>query len=171
MTLDFVFNAAMALCGFGWLLLFAVPYKAVAKKLVHSGLIPLLISVIYTSVFIWDAAQGHAREGNFWTLEGVQSLFAHREVVLVGWIHYMAFDMFVGAWATRDAKRMGMHRGLLLPCQFLILVLGPFGFLLYTVLRGLFCGQFLFDEDSLKTMKPKSAVGVEGEEIEADKES
>ncbi|MDF1667946.1 MAG: ABA4-like family protein, partial [Planctomycetota bacterium] len=147
MTLDLVFNVSMALCGFGWLLLFAVPYKSVAKKLVHSGLVPLLISVIYSSFFFWDAAQGQSRDGSFWSLDGVQALFSHREVVLVGWIHYMAFDMFVGAWATRDARRMGMHRAILVPCQFLILMLGPFGFFLYTVFRGLLCGQFRFEED------------------------
>lgn len=164
MTLDIVFNAAMALCGLGWLLLFLVPYKSVAKKLVHSGLIPLLISVIYSATFFWDAAQGNAREGSFWTLDGVQSLFSYREVVLVGWIHYMAFDMFVGAWVTRDARRMGIHRAVLVPCQFLILMLGPFGFLLYTVLRGVFCGQFFFDDDSLETKQESASRGGVGED-------
>ena len=55
--------------------------------------------------------------------------------MLVGWVHYLVFDLFVGAWIVRDARRRGIHHGLVLPCLFFTLMLGPIGLLLYAGLR------------------------------------
>ena len=30
--------------------------------------------------------------------------------LLAGWIHYLAFDLFTGAWEARDAARLGISR-------------------------------------------------------------
>jgi hypothetical protein len=74
--------------------------------------------------------------GGFGSLEGVMLLFTSPHAVLAGWIHYLAFDLFVGAWEVRDARRHGLSHWMVVPCLALTLMLGPFGLLTYLVLRA-----------------------------------
>ena len=46
---------------------------------------------------------GH--KGGFSSLSGVMLLFTDRWLVLAGWVHYLAFDLFIGSWQVRDARR------------------------------------------------------------------
>ena len=50
-------------------------------------------------------------------------------------MHYLVFDLFIGAWQTRDAARHGIPHGLVVPCLVLTFLLGPIGLLLYLALR------------------------------------
>lgn len=77
---------------------------------------------------------------DFTTLAGVQSLFAAQGGATIGWIHYLAFDLFVGIWAARNADRRGINRIVQVPILFFILMAGPFGLTLYLLLRQ-FVGQ------------------------------
>jgi hypothetical protein len=54
-----------------------------------------------------------------------------------GWVHYLAFDMFVGAWIVRDAIALRVSALLLAPVLFATLMFGPVGLLLYVALRFL----------------------------------
>jgi hypothetical protein len=95
--------------------------------------IPLLLSVAYTAIVLafWSRA-----EGGFDTLENVARLFASRELLLAGWIHYLAFDLFIGAWEVRTARAEGMNFLLVLPCLVLTFLFGPAGLLLFFMLRS-----------------------------------
>jgi hypothetical protein len=57
-------------------------------------------------------------------------------VLLAGWIHYLAFDLFVGSWEVRDAQRVGIHHLFVVPCLVLTVLFGPIGLLLYLLLRA-----------------------------------
>lgn len=72
----------------------------------------------------------------FGTLDGVAALFSQRGALLAGWIHYLAFDLFVGSWEVEDAGRRGIAHWLILPCLVLTLVAGPVGLLIYLLLRA-----------------------------------
>jgi hypothetical protein len=67
-------------------------------------------------------------------------LFDSRGGATIGWIHYLAFDLFVGIWAARNADRRGIHRLVQAPILFFIFMLGPLGLTLYLVTRQ-FLGQ------------------------------
>jgi Domain of unknown function (DUF4281) len=72
---------------------------------------------------------------DFTTLAGVMALFDSPGGATIGWIHYLAFDLFVGIWIARNADRRGMHRVVQFPVLFLTLMAGPIGLLLYLLLR------------------------------------
>jgi hypothetical protein len=57
-------------------------------------------------------------------------------LLLAGWVHYMAFDLFIGAWETRDARRAGVPHLMVVPCLILTFMLGPIGLLVYLALRA-----------------------------------
>ena len=56
-------------------------------------------------------------------------------MLLAGWIHYLAFDLLIGTWETRDARERGLPHLLLVPCLVLTFLLGPAGWLLYMGVR------------------------------------
>ena len=117
-----------------WLLLALAPGWKWTHHLVHSAWIPMLLGIVYVCVFATNAESPEG--GGFGSLEGVMLLFTSPHAVLAGWIHYLAFDLFVGAWEVRDARRHGLSHWMVVPCLALTLMLGPFGLLTYLVLRA-----------------------------------
>ena len=78
--------------------------------------------------------------GGFSSLPDVALLFTNRWMLLAGWIHYLAFDLLIGAWEVRDARQRAIPHLLVLPCLFLTFMFGPAGWLLYMGLRAVRTG-------------------------------
>jgi hypothetical protein len=132
MTIDGVFSACNLIALIGWILLLAVPRRQWAMALAGTA-IPLALAAIYLVLFVL-----HAREsdGGFSSLAAVAQLFDNRWLLLAGWVHYLAFDLFIGAWETRDAIARRVPRLLLAPCLLLTFMLGPIGLLCYHAVRA-----------------------------------
>ena len=119
-----------------WVMLVFLPRWSVTRSLVHSMLYPLMLGVVYTLGLGFSVFGGMGGDGaGFTTIEAVRALFSVDIGILVGWTHFLIFDLFVGAWAARDARRRGFHHGLLIPCLFFTFMAGPLGLLLYVILR------------------------------------
>ena len=129
------------ICTFGvlpaWLLLAVLPHWSWTGHIVHSIIIPIILGVAYTWFFASGAFSGD-QGGGFGSLDQLMILFTQPAAVLAGWIHYLVFDLFVGAWEVRDAKRRGLNHLLVLPSLFLTLMAGPMGLLLYLLTRAAF---------------------------------
>lgn len=119
-----------------WLLLILAP-RWVWTQRVCFWLMPVLLGSLYLYLL-----SGGLGEGDFNSLAGVMKLFREPRAVFAGWVHYLAFDLFIGAWETRDAGSVGIPRWALLPCQVLTFMFGPLGLLLYLILRGAWKGQW-----------------------------
>lgn len=131
MSPDTVFVACSALAGLGWILLMARPATPSAQRL--AGIIlPAVLAVVYVAALGW-----HARElsGGFNSLDAVAQLFTHRWALLAGWIHFLAFDLFVGGWMAADASARRMGRLGLVPLLLLTFLFGPAGLLAYLTVR------------------------------------
>ncbi|QPC99523.1 ABA4-like family protein [Qipengyuania soli] len=72
---------------------------------------------------------------DFTTIEGVRSIFASDGGVTIGWIHYLAFDLFVGLWIARDADAKEFSRLVQAPILFLTFMAGPFGLFVWLLVR------------------------------------
>jgi hypothetical protein len=126
-----------SLCGAlvlpGWLLLVFLPRWKWTARLVCPVVIPLLLALVY----LWLVATTVGRTpGDFNSLAGVAQLFQNPRALLAGWIHYLAFDLFIGSWEVRDAQRVGLHQLAVVPCLVLTFLFGPVGLLLYFILRA-----------------------------------
>jgi hypothetical protein len=116
-----------------WLLLVVAPRWRHTLPLVRLVIVPLL-AIAY---IVLIAARFGSSEGDFNSLAGVQALFADPHTLLAGWIHYLAFDLFVGSWIVEDALAREVPAwARILPLP-LTLMFGPAGLLLYLVLRQL----------------------------------
>ena len=62
-------------------------------------------------------------------------LFTDPYLVTVGWIHYLAFDLFVGCWEVNDSRKQGISHWFVIPCLLLTFLLGPTGLVLYFLIR------------------------------------
>lgn len=131
-----IFGLASNLAVIGWLALLvalfvkpARPYAWPAAQFV----IPAILALGYV-LLIWQG-RGGFEQGGFSSLEGVRALFANDAALAAGWLHYLAFDLFIGAWISRDAAGRGMSPLIVLPCLPLTFLLGPAGLLLYLAAR------------------------------------
>ena len=136
MSYDVLFNLVNLSVLPAWALLIFSPKWSLTDKIVHSMLYPLLLGAIYIGGFAMVIFAGHGADGGgFTSIDGVRALFASDAGILIGWTHYLVFDLFVGAWAARDAKRRGFSHLMLVPCLLLTFMLGPIGLFLYLILR------------------------------------
>ena len=143
MTAETLFSLASAAVLPGWALLVLVPRWKWTARLVGPVLIPALLSLLYLYLLAthWVSAQG------FGSLASVRRLFDDPAVLLAGWVHYLAFDLFVGSWEVRDAQRRALPHLLVVPCLLLTLLFGPVGFLSYLVVRGSLRRRFRIEEE------------------------
>jgi hypothetical protein len=131
MALERLFSLAGAVVLPCWILLAVAPRWRWSQRLA-TFVAPLLI----TSLYIWLLfAHPTPKGGGFQTLAQVMVLFSSPFAVLAGWVHYLTFDLFTGAWEARDAARLGIARWIMLPCLLLTFLFGPVGLSLYLLIR------------------------------------
>jgi hypothetical protein len=133
MSAEQVFSLVNMTAMAGWILLILAPPRHWASAIVAGRAIPLLLSGVYMLLI---AAHWGESSGGFGSLTGVASLFASRWLLLSGWIHYLAFDLFTGSWEVRDAESRAISRRLVMPCLGLTFLVGPVGLLSYYALRS-----------------------------------
>lgn len=133
MNPDTIFSTANLVAVAGWLLLMIAPRNRWAT-LTAGTAIPIVLASVYLMLIAINLS---GSRGGFSTLQGVAELFSNPWLLLAGWIHYLAFDLFVGAWVVRDSLQRRVPRLLVIPCLMLTFLFGPVGFLTYQVTRRL----------------------------------
>lgn len=116
----------------GWTALLASPWIGRWADRIAAAALPMLLSIAYAGLVLafWSGAKG-----GFGSLADVMALFTQPEIALAGWIHYLAFDLFVGAWETRTARDEAIPFLLVVPCLALTFLFGPAGYLAFVALR------------------------------------
>jgi hypothetical protein len=132
MSADRIFGLCNLMAMAGWLALIFAGRARWAARLVTSVVIPALLAAVYVTVLSLHWGESN---GGFGTLDGVMALFTNRWLVLGGWVHYLAFDLFIGSWEVRDSERLGISHLLVIPCLVLTFLFGPAGLLAYLILR------------------------------------
>lgn len=134
---DLVFQFTSSAAVVAWLLLACalfVQRPAQRVLLLAAGrLAPLLLCLVYVVVLVqyWGSASG----ASFASFEGVVRLFSSPGKLLGGWIHYLAFDLFIGRWMVDDALASKQARPVLLACLLFAFLYGPAGLLVYCTFR------------------------------------
>ncbi|MEZ5670602.1 MAG: ABA4-like family protein [Alphaproteobacteria bacterium] len=128
------FGIGGQLAAAGWLVLIVAPRRWRLLNAVPRYAIPLALSLGYAVlILVWF---GEA-DGGFGSLAAVKALMASDPVLLAGWVHYLAFDLFVGGWIARDADRRGLSRLVQAPILALTFMFGPIGLASYLCLAAL----------------------------------
>jgi len=133
MNIETAFSAASILAMIGWLVLLASPLIPNWSNRISGFLIPLVLSAGYVVLLVLP---GEDAGGGFASLAEVMTLFSYPYSALASWVHFLAFDLFIGAWQCRIARAEGMPFWLVIPCLALTFFLGPLGLLVFLALRA-----------------------------------
>jgi hypothetical protein len=131
MTPDQVFKICNSIAPIGWLLMIVAPKWRFTKMIILSGILPLMLGLVYLIILFFGEG-----EGDFNSLQGVMKLFTNPWGVTAGWIHYLAFDLFIGTWELSNGQKNGIPHYLIIPCLILTLFFGPIGLILYFLIRA-----------------------------------
>ena len=136
-----IFNGLNLLVLLGWIPLFMFPYSRFTKKLIEGLYVPFILCFFY--IYFLFQTKG-LFSADFSSLRGILDLFksSTEESAAAGWIHYLAFDYFVGCWIVNHSIKKGIPYIIFILTLIFTLFAGPFGLLLFLILR-LFYKRFI----------------------------
>jgi hypothetical protein len=134
MKAESIFSICNMLAIAGWLLLISLPRWKWTSRIVGSGAISLLLGAVYLALVIIFFGRA---EGGFGSLAEVAKLFEQPYVLLAGWVHYLAFDLFIGTWEVKDSQIRAVPHWMVVPCLVLTFLFGPIGLITYYIVRTL----------------------------------
>ena len=130
-----LFSLCNTIALIGWIALAIALFAPRLRRATWIGtglVVPALLAVAYIGALAAGLAGG--AKGGFDSIEALRSLFADDHTLTAGWIHYLAFDLFVGTWIARSGIGAGLSPLLILPCLVLTFLIGPAGLLLALVI-------------------------------------
>ncbi len=131
-TLFQTFNI-IALCGWISLAIGIITKRDWLRDKLAGLWIPVLLSAAYAALILLFFARS---EGGFDSLENVQKLFTNSFAALSGWVHYLAFDLFIGARIARQSAELKLPRWPLIPLLPLTFMFGLMGFLAFEIIKS-----------------------------------
>lgn len=117
-----------------WFLMIALPHWRWTKRIMQSAWVIAPAALLYAALVLPDVLSIFTAISNP-TLEGLTALLGTTAGATISWVHFLAFDLFVARWAYLDSRAHKISAWLVSPTLFLVLMLGPIGFLLYLGLR------------------------------------
>ena len=127
MTPEILFSLASTAALIGWVLLILGPRRVAWFNVIPLWIIPAGLSAVYAAI-IFSRFAGAG--GGFDSLENVMILMSNQWAMLAGWVHFLAFDLFVGAFMAARMDRVGVGRLVQAPILGTTFMLGPLGFLI-----------------------------------------
>jgi hypothetical protein len=133
---DTAFGWSNSVAALAWIALVLSPSKARWTPWVWritGRALPVAFGVVYAALlgFHWRG------EGGFNNLDDVRALFAVPGALAAGWVHYLAFDLFVGTWIAERSAQLGLSHGWVIPLLLMTFMLGPMGLLGFVLVRAL----------------------------------
>jgi Domain of unknown function (DUF4281) len=135
-SLNFYFKASSYLAMSCWTFIIFFPTLSFTYHFALLSSIGLLCFLYgFLLIFKGNHDETQYPKGNFSSLEGVCNLFKNPKSVLIGWIHYLAFDLMVGLYIKNEATQLGISHWLQIPCFILTFIFGPLGLLLFFIVK------------------------------------
>lgn len=141
MNWDFLFTVTNGLAMVCWAVLILLPRVDLLKALTFyggAGMLCLTYAVLLV-LLTGDMVDSRALEGadaaGYGSIEEVRAIFLSDGGVVIGWTHYLAFDLFLGMWIASEADAKGFSRWLQAPILVVTFLVGPVGLLIWLIIR------------------------------------
>lgn len=123
-----------------WALMIVLPHWRWTQRIIASIWIVAPAALLYAVLILPQLSTALPLLMNP-TLDGIAGLLGTPAGATAGWVHFLAFDLFVGRWVYLDSRAQGITAWLVSPALFLVLMVGPLGFLIYLGVRTLVPGR------------------------------
>jgi hypothetical protein len=132
-----------------WLLLIIIPSSKFTQFFVNSIIAPLILSatyiyIIYQAILMNEPIFDVFRL--YLSLDNLYILFATESFLLVFWLHFLALNLFLGSWISRDGIKYNMPRSLVFLPLILVYLTGPLGLVLYWIIRVFYAKRLGFHD-------------------------
>ena len=132
-----------------WLMLIIIPNSKITQILINSVIIPLILSVTYVYIIY----QAIILEETFvdifklyLSIDNLYTVFATENFLLIFWIHFLALNLFLGSWVSRDGAKYNMSRSLVSVPLIIIYFTGPLGLVVYWFFRVFYAKRLGFHD-------------------------
>lgn len=130
MNFETIFSLSSLLVMPFWLLLIFLPRWRVTERLVSGPWLAVPAALLYAVLVLPRFGEVFTAVSNP-TLPGITTLLSSPAGATIAWIHFLAFDLFVARWVYLDGRSRHISSWFISPILFVVLMLGPVGFLLY----------------------------------------
>ena len=132
-----------------WLLMIFIPNSKITRILTNSIIIPLLIASAY--VYVLNKAIQLDEQildifNLYLDLENLYTVFATESFLLIFWLHFLAMNLFLGSWVTRDGAKYSIPKSFTGVILILIYFTGPLGLVLYWFVRVFYSRKLGFHD-------------------------
>ena len=132
-----------------WFLLVIIPNSKITQLFVNSIILPLILAITYVYVFylailldepIFDVLKLYL------SLDNLYTIFATENFLLAFWIHFLALNLFLGSWVSRDGIKYNIPRKLVAIPLITVYFTGPLGLVLYWMFRVFYAKKLGFHD-------------------------
>ena len=132
-----------------WLMLIIIPNSKFTQFFVNSIIVPLILSATYTYIIYQTILMDELIFYFFklyLSLDNLYTLFATESFLLVFWLHFLALNLFLGSWISRDGIKYNISRNLVFVPLILVYFTGPLGLVLYWIIRFFYAKRISFHD-------------------------
>ncbi len=132
-----------------WLMLIAIPNSKFTSFFVNSIILPLILSTAYVYIFYQIILSDESILETFQlylSIENLYTLFATESFLLIFWLHFIALNLFMGTWISRDGVKYNVPRGVVFFPLILVYFIGPLGLVFYWLIRIFYAKKLGFND-------------------------
>ena len=132
-----------------WICLLLFPNSAICKYFVKSIFPLFILSGVYSYLFYFYFLSDYDFLNNFNLYFGISelsSLFSDNGFLIMFWTHFLAINLFCGAWIVSDSQKFAISKFLVFFPILITYFVGPLGIFLYWLVRIFFAKRIsLYD--------------------------
>ena len=121
-----------------WFMIALIPNNRITQIFVNSIILPLILAsaysyAVYQSILLDESIIDIFKL--YLSLDNLYTVFASESFLLFFWIHFIALNLFLGLWVSRDGFKYNIPKFLVLIHLIVIYFTGPLGLVLYWFIR------------------------------------
>ncbi len=132
-----------------WFILIFFPTSRICNFFVSSIFPLIVLSTLYSYLFYDFFISGYNFLDNFklyLSLDNLIELFVDTSFLIIFWTHFLAINLFCGAWIVKDSQKFFISKTLIFLPLIITYFVGPLGIFIYWLIRIFFAKRIvLFD--------------------------
>tara|TARA_Y100000590_G_scaffold453573_1_gene598862 strand:- start:990 stop:1463 length:474 start_codon:yes stop_codon:yes gene_type:complete len=132
-----------------WLMIIIIPNSKFTQFFINSIILPLILSSAYVYVFyqafILEEISADVLKIYF-NLDSLYTILANESFLLIFWLHFIALNLFLGSWMSRDGVKYNIGRTMVSIPLIFVYFAGPLGLVLYWFIRIFYAKRLSFHD-------------------------